>query len=115
MLFLLIIIITVIITVIIIVIIIITVIIIIIITAIIMIIIITVIIMIIIIIIQRMWNVKAKVIPVITGATGTVSETFRKYLSSILGKHEIKELQKVALLFSVHIFLKVRKNIQRGK
>jgi hypothetical protein len=25
--------------------------------------------------IQRMWNVKAKVIPVIRGATGTISET----------------------------------------
>ena len=29
--------------------------------------------------IQRMWNVKTKVIPVITGATGTISKSFRKY------------------------------------
>ena len=28
--------------------------------------------------IQRMWNVKTKVIPVIIGATGTVSKSFRK-------------------------------------
>jgi hypothetical protein len=28
--------------------------------------------------IQRMWNVQAKVIPVITGATGTISKLFRK-------------------------------------
>jgi len=28
--------------------------------------------------IQRMWNVKIKVIPVIIGATGTVSKSFRK-------------------------------------
>jgi hypothetical protein len=27
--------------------------------------------------IQRMWNVKTKVIPVIAGATGTVSETLK--------------------------------------
>jgi len=27
--------------------------------------------------IQHMWNVKTKVIPVITGATGTVSKSFR--------------------------------------
>ena len=27
--------------------------------------------------IQRMWNVKAKVIPVITGATGTISKSLR--------------------------------------
>jgi hypothetical protein len=27
--------------------------------------------------IQRMWNVKTKVIPVIIGATGTITKTFR--------------------------------------
>jgi hypothetical protein len=38
--------------------------------------------------IQRMWNVKTKVIPVITGATGTISKSFRKYVSDIPpGKH----------------------------
>ena len=44
--------------------------------------------------IQRMWNVKTKVIPVIIGATGTISESLRQYLSNIPGKHKIKELQK---------------------
>jgi RNase P/RNase MRP subunit POP5 len=33
-----------------------------------------------------MWNVKAKVIPAITGATGTIVKAFRKYLSNIQGK-----------------------------
>jgi hypothetical protein len=33
--------------------------------------------------IQRMWNVKTKVTPVIMGATGTISKSFRKYLSSV--------------------------------
>jgi hypothetical protein len=28
--------------------------------------------------IQRMWNVKTKVIPVIIGATGIISKAFRK-------------------------------------
>jgi hypothetical protein len=28
--------------------------------------------------IQRMWNVKTRVIPVTIGATGTISESFRK-------------------------------------
>ena len=45
-----------------------------------------------------MWNVKTKVIPVITGATGNISELFRKYVSNIPGKHEVKELQKTAIL-----------------
>ena len=43
--------------------------------------------------IHRMWNVKAKVIPVIIGATGTISKSLRQYLSNIPGRHEIKGLQ----------------------
>jgi len=41
-----------------------------------------------------MWNIKAKVIPVITRATRTNSKSFTQHLSNILGKYEIKELQK---------------------
>jgi hypothetical protein len=41
-----------------------------------------------------MWNVKAKVILVIIGVTGTNSKSLAQYLSNIPGKHEIKELQK---------------------
>ena len=41
-----------------------------------------------------MWNVKARVIPVITGATGTIANSLRRYRSSKPGQHEIKELQK---------------------
>jgi hypothetical protein len=48
--------------------------------------------------IQRMWNIKTKAIPVIIGATGTISESFRKYVSNIRGKHEVKELQKTSIL-----------------
>jgi hypothetical protein len=44
--------------------------------------------------IQIMWNMKVKVIPVIARATGTISKLFIQYLSNIMGKHEIKELQK---------------------
>jgi hypothetical protein len=57
--------------------------------------------------IEHMWNVKTKVTPVITGATGTISKSFRKYLSSITGKHDIKELQKTALLGTARILRKV--------
>jgi hypothetical protein len=56
--------------------------------------------------IQRMWNVKTKVIPVIIGATGTISKSFRKYVSNIPGKHEVKELQKTAILGTAHILQK---------
>jgi hypothetical protein len=43
--------------------------------------------------IHRMWNVKAKVIPVTTGVNGTSKKSLRQYLSNEPGKHEIKELQ----------------------
>jgi hypothetical protein len=53
-----------------------------------------------------MWNVKTQVMPVIIGATGTSSKSFRKYLSSIPGKHDIKELQKTVILGTAHILRK---------
>jgi hypothetical protein len=49
-----------------------------------------------------MWNVKAKVMPVIIGATGTISKSLKKYLNKIEGKHEIKELQTTAILGAAH-------------
>jgi len=57
--------------------------------------------------IQRMWNVKTKVIPVIIGANGTISESYRKYVSNIPGKHEVKELQKTAILGTAPTLRKV--------
>jgi len=57
--------------------------------------------------IQRMWNEKTKVIPVIIGATGTISKSFSKYVSNIPGNHEVKELQKTAILGTAHILQKV--------
>ena len=65
------------------------------------------IIIIIIIIIVIIWKVKTRAKPVIIGATGTISKSFRKYLSSIPGNHEVKELQKTAILGTAHIFRKV--------
>ena len=54
--------------------------------------------------IQRMWNVNTKVIPVIAGASGTVSKSSRKYVSNIPGKHEVKELQKTTISGTTHLF-----------
>jgi hypothetical protein len=53
------------------------------------------------------WNVKARVIPVISGATGTISKSFRKYVSNIPENHDIRELQKTAILGTAHILRKV--------
>ena len=48
--------------------------------------------------IQCIWKVKTRVIPVIIVATGTISKSFRKYISNITGNREVKELQKTAIL-----------------
>jgi hypothetical protein len=54
-----------------------------------------------------MWNVKTTVISVIIDATRTISKSFRKYMSNLPGNHEVKELQKTAILDTAHILRKV--------
>jgi hypothetical protein len=50
---------------------------------------------------------KTKVIPVIIGATGTISKSFRKYVKNVPGNHEVKELEKTAILGTAYILRKV--------
>jgi hypothetical protein len=47
------------------------------------------------------------IIPVIIGANRTISKSFRKYVSDITGNHDVKELQKTAILGTAHILRKV--------
>jgi hypothetical protein len=58
------------------------------------------------------------VIPVITGATGTISKSFRKNLNNIPPKHDIKEVQQTAILvlhkYCGKYWCKVQ-NVERGK
>jgi hypothetical protein len=49
-----------------------------------------------------MWSVKTKVIPVIIGATGTISKSFRKYQSNIPGKHKTNKIHRKAILGTAH-------------
>jgi hypothetical protein len=57
--------------------------------------------------IQRMWNMKCFVIPVINGATGIVSKSFKKCLETIPGQQPIDSLQRTAILGTSHIIRKV--------
>jgi hypothetical protein len=59
--------------------------------------------------IQRMWDLKCTIIPVIIGATGIVTRSLRKNLEDIPGKHSIDSLQKTAIL---GISLIIRKALQ---
>jgi hypothetical protein len=54
-----------------------------------------------------MWNVKTRVIPLTIGATGTISKSFRKYVSTLRENHEVKELQKTAILGTAQILRKM--------
>jgi hypothetical protein len=56
---------------------------------------------------QIMWSKKRVMIPITTGANGSVQKFFRKYLSSITRMHEIKKLQKTAILGTAHTIRKV--------
>ena len=62
-----------------------------------------------------MWNVATKVIPVITGATGTISKSFRNYPSNITGKHDmISRNYTKQLYFALHTYcVKCRCTVQK--
>jgi hypothetical protein len=47
------------------------------------------------------------IIIIIIGATGTISKSFRKYVSAIPGNYDVRELQKTAILGTAHILRKV--------
>jgi hypothetical protein len=57
--------------------------------------------------IQRMWNLKCTIVPVINGATGIVTKSLRKNLEAIPVKHSIDSLQQTAVLGTSHIMRKV--------
>ena len=57
--------------------------------------------------IQRMWNLKCTIVPVIIGATGIVTRSLKKNLETVPGKHSIYSLQKAAILGTSHIIRKV--------
>jgi len=57
--------------------------------------------------IQRMWNLKCTIIPVIIGTTGIVTRSLRKNLEAVPGKHLTDSLQKTAILGTSHIIWKV--------
>ena len=70
------------------------------------IIIIMIMIMIMIIIIIMMWRVRAKVIPIIVGALGTVPKKLLYFLDQLNIKYDIGTIQKTVVLGSAQILLK---------
>jgi len=57
--------------------------------------------------IQRTWNLKCTIVPVIIGATGIVTRSLRENLETVPGKHSTDSLQQTATLGTSHIIRKV--------
>ena len=57
--------------------------------------------------ITRMWNVRAKTVPVIVGALGTVKKEAEKNTDVIPGRPRLTEVQKIAIMGTAHILRKV--------
>ena len=57
--------------------------------------------------IQRMWNLKCTLIPVLIGANGIVTRSLRKNLEAVPRKHSIDSLQKTVILGTSHVIRKV--------
>ena len=57
--------------------------------------------------IQRIWNLKCTIIPIIIGAIGIVTRSLGKNLEAVAGKHSIDQVQKLAIFGTSHIIQKV--------
>ena len=57
--------------------------------------------------VQRIWNLKCTIIPVITGATKIATRSLRKNFEAVPGKYSIDSVQKTAILGILHIIRKV--------
>jgi len=56
---------------------------------------------------QRMWNLKCKIVPVIIGVTGIATEGSRKNVEAVPGKRSVDAPQKTAIFGTSHIIRKV--------
>jgi hypothetical protein len=57
--------------------------------------------------IQRMWNLKCTIKPIVIGTTGKETRSLRKNLEAVPGKYSIDSLQKTAKLGTSSIIRKV--------
>ena len=57
--------------------------------------------------IQRIWNLKCTIVPVIIGATGIKTRSLKKNLETLPGKHSIDSPRNTAILGASHIIRKV--------
>ena len=52
---------------------------------------------------QKLWNIKFKVVPVVVGLLGSYTTNLLCHLEALPGSHKLDQLLKSALLGSAHI------------
>ena len=57
--------------------------------------------------VQKLWNMKAKIIPIVIGALGTIPKTLQKQLDQIESSIAINQMQTTVLLNTARILRKV--------
>ena len=57
--------------------------------------------------VQKLWNMKAKIIPIVIGALGTIPKTLQKQLEQIESNIAINQMQTTVLLSTARILRKV--------
>jgi len=57
--------------------------------------------------VRRMWKARIKIVPVINGALGTIKKGLDQNLQLLPGDPSATELQKITLMSTAHIILKV--------
>ena len=57
--------------------------------------------------VERLWQVKAKVIPIVLGALGTVTRSLSNYIKEIGVKTQIKLIQKSVLFGTARVLRKI--------
>jgi hypothetical protein len=60
--------------------------------------------------VSRMWKVRTKVVPVITGALRTIQKVFEQNLQSLPGHPSAMGLQKITLMSTANITIKVSRS-----
>ena len=55
---------------------------------------------------QKLWNVKTSIVPIVIGALGTIPKSLEKHLNELNAKVNISQMQTIGLLKSARITIK---------
>ena len=57
--------------------------------------------------VERMWGLKTTTVPVVMGTLGTIKKDMENYTNEIPDNINIYELQKITLLSTAHLLMRV--------